>query len=268
MDNPQFLRDLPSEFEPIRSFLESSLKPYIKITETEVGRLNDDSTGDPLTLWQSKIGGNPYFPIMFEYPVDPVTERFMALLIQLNCADVPQIAGFDFPQHGILQCYLGGMEFADAHQNPEQVRMLYWAEVLEDENELITDFSFIDSMGTIRRDYDDVYALEFSASKDIFWESRYGIELYAPEELAGICGGFHEWLNEYHYEHQTDQLGSKIGGHPDLHSTVDEIEEAAKGRLLLELSGFGCDDYLFLFIEDACLKNRDFSKVEFYHECD
>ncbi|NES95589.1 MAG: DUF1963 domain-containing protein, partial [Desertifilum sp. SIO1I2] len=73
METPQFLRELPAEFEPLRTLLETQLKPYIKIHETQVGRINEDSTGDPLTLWQSKIGGNPYFPKGLDYPRVPVS---------------------------------------------------------------------------------------------------------------------------------------------------------------------------------------------------
>lgn len=35
MDAPQFLQDLPPQFEPLRSFLEANLQPYIKIKAGE-----------------------------------------------------------------------------------------------------------------------------------------------------------------------------------------------------------------------------------------
>ncbi|MGG6297285.1 hypothetical protein ACQ4M4_23065 [Leptolyngbya sp. AN02str] len=73
-------------------------------------------------------------------------------------------------------------------------------------------------------------------------------------------------MYEYHYENEADKLGSKLGGYPDLHGTVPDIEDAATGRLLMELQ-FG-DDYLFWFIEDQNLINRDFSQIEFYYESD
>ncbi len=100
IETPQFLRDLPRKFSPLKKLLEENLKPYIKITPGErVGNMNNrsyaEANGDPLTLWQSKIGGNPYFPKNVEYPIDRITGQAMPLLIQINCADVPPIAGFD-----------------------------------------------------------------------------------------------------------------------------------------------------------------------------
>ncbi|TVP64610.1 MAG: DUF1963 domain-containing protein [Nodularia sp. (in: Bacteria)] len=46
-----------------------------------------DANGDPLTLWQSKIGGNPYFPKDMEYPIDRTDGLAMPLLIQINSDD-------------------------------------------------------------------------------------------------------------------------------------------------------------------------------------
>ena len=272
-ETPQFMRDLPRKFIPMKKLLEESLKPYIKITPGEkVGDMNNlsypDANGDPLTLWQSKIGGNPYFPKNVEYPIDRITGQAMPLLIQINCADVPQIAGFDFPPQGILQFYLG-FEPADAQCTPEKYRVLYFSEISEDENDLITDFSFIENIGTILEFYDDVYPLSFSVSHDVFWESRYGYELEIPEELAELSQEFDEWISDYDYENDTHIRGDKLGGYVDFHSDVNEIAERAKGKLLLEFSHpFNSDDSFYFFIEDARLSKRDFSEVEFYFVCD
>lgn len=272
-ENPQFLRDLPRKFIPMKKLLEQNLRPYIKITAGEqVGQMDTlsyaDATGDPLTLWQSKIGGNPYFPKHIEYPIDRLTGQAMPLLMQINCADVPQIARFDFPQYGILQFYLG-FEPADASCTPAKYQVVYFSEISEDENDLITDFSFIENLGTIREFYGEVYPLNFSVSHDLFWESRYGEDIEIPEELAELSQAFNQWILNYDYEHNTGMRGDKLGGYVDFHSDVNDIAEYAKGKLLLEFSHPFCsDDSFYFFIEDARLSNRDFSEVEFYFVCD
>lgn len=143
METPRFLQDLPEEFEPLRAFLEGNLKPYIKIHAENVGQTNEDSSNDPLTLWQSKIGGNPYFPKGVDYPTDPTTGEAMALLVQLNCADLSPIQGFDLPQQGMLQFYIGGIQFADPVMDNSRIRTLYFPEVSQNLDDLMTDFSFI-----------------------------------------------------------------------------------------------------------------------------
>jgi len=269
-DLPPALRDLPPEFEPLRSFLEANLLPYIKIqVSAEVGRCYDsNATSDPLTVWQSKIGGNPYFPKDVEYPIDPDSGKAMPLLMQINCADVPQIAGFDFPQQGILQFYLG-YEPADADGVPEKYRVLYFSEVSDDESHLMTDFSFIDDYLTIRELYNEIYPIEFALSRDWFWESRYNEDIHIPEELAELCNGFYRWISDYDRENNTGNRGNKLGGYVDFHSNTNDIAEAAIGRLLLEFYHPSCiDDSFLFFITDARLRDRDFSEVEFHFVCD
>ncbi|HEY9658620.1 MAG TPA: DUF1963 domain-containing protein, partial [Allocoleopsis sp.] len=270
-DMPTFLENLPSQFEPLRSFLQQHLVPYIKIQVGEqVGDMDffNRGTGDPLTVWQSKIGGNPYFPKTAEYPIDPGTGKAMPLLMQINCAEVPPIAGFDFPQVGILQFYLG-FQPAEASATPGKYRVLYFPKISTNPSDLITDFSFIERDSTIRELYPEVYPIAFSVSRDLFWESQYGGDLDSPKEFAKLCEEFDNWIGEYNYEQGTNILGSKLGGYVDLHSDTDEIADSANGRLLLELiHPFSSDDSFLFFIPDEQLRDRDFRDVDFYFVCD
>jgi uncharacterized protein YwqG/predicted DNA-binding WGR domain protein len=276
-EQPQFLRDLPPEFHPLKKILANNLKPYIKITPgEEVGWMNTNkiigdmkAPGYPLTLWQSKIGGNPYFPKNIAYPVDKITGLAMPLLMQINCADVPIIADFNFPEHGILQFYLG-YEPAEAQMTPEKYQVLYFPEISENEHDLITDFSFIENRRTIRENYDKVYPLTFAVSHNLFWESRYiDDDIPIPEELQELAQEFDDWLYEYDIENETGIRGDKLGGYVDFVSTANEVADKAQGRLLLEFSHpFFCSDLFYFFITNADLQNRDFSQVEFYFICD
>lgn len=263
---PPFLRDLPAQFKPLRAFLESNLKPYIKMVAGEsVGSMNTlsrpSATGDPLTVWQSKIGGNPYFPKSVDYPTDPATGLAMPLLLQVNCADISAIASFNFPQHGILQFYLG-FEPADAHCTPGKYQVLYFPEISENPEDLITDFSFIENRGTIREFHDDVYPLSFSASLDLFWEARYDYDdIEIPEELAELAEEFDEWLSEYNDEHDTRERGDKLGGYSDEY----EMPDWTQGSLLMEFKHPMHGDAFRFVIKDSQLSERDFSSVEFFY---
>lgn len=269
----QFFDDIPAQYAALKPFLEAHLLPpvpYIKIQAgEEVGRLTDVTVEDPLTLWQSKIGGHPYFPKTMEYPVDSVTGKAMPLLMQINCRDVPKIEGFDFPEQGILQFYLG-FEPADAYCNPDKYRVIYFPDVSTSEQDLLTDFSFVENLKTIREIYPKIYPLEFAVAHDLFLDHRHPSATDAPEALVDLYEEFYEtWLSDYMYDNHTASQGNKLGGYVDLHADTDEISEDANGRLLLEFyHPFSCDDSFLFFIPDNHLRDRNFSQVEFYYVCD
>ena len=266
---PQFLHDLPPQFEPLRSLLTTNSLPYIKITEEAVGNLNSDLTGDPLELWQSKIGGHPYLPKGTSYPVDRETGEMMMFLMQVNCADLPQVDGLPLPQRGILQFYVG-LDVSMCELSPEKHRVIYFPEVSQDKSNLVVDFSFTASIRDSHEWYEEIYALEFSAQQDLFWEDRYfARQLNIPADLMQLCDEFVSWISEYDVswiseyddEHKTASLDNKLGGYIYLDSCEVDIE-GVKGRLLLELQHeFNSDDHFYFFIEESDLVALDFDNV-------
>jgi len=277
-DTPQFLRDLPSQFEPFRPFLEANLVPYIKIQETEVQNQSIANVGsswcnDPLELWQSKIGGYPYLPKGISYPADRQTGQSMMFLMQINCADLPVISSLNLPKQGILQFYIG-LDVAMCELSPEQHRVLYFPEVSQNRNDLITDFSFLEE-SAIALDwewYENVYTLNFSSQQDVFWDARRQMDdaFEIPEALKALYEDFNEWISDYEDRcslHAQSQGGrrNKLGGHPELHSTVGETIAGFRGRLLLELQHeFNSDDNFYFFIEESDLASRNFNSIESY----
>ncbi|MBD2357886.1 DUF1963 domain-containing protein [Tolypothrix sp. FACHB-123] len=260
------LRDLPPEFAPLRSLLETNLLPYIKIITDEVGYLDSAEDTDPLEPWQSKIGGHPYLPKDTSYPVDGETGEMMMFLMQVNCADLPIIDGFALPRQGILQFY-SGLNVPMCELSPEQHHILYFPEISQDKNNLVTDFSFLASTSEQLEWYRDIYALRFVLQQDVFWQARSLYDsLNIPEELTALSREFDEWIWNYEQENNlVEQRGNKLGGYVELHSYVDETIEGAKGRLLLELNHPSeVDDNFYFFVEDCDLINLDFSKVESY----
>ncbi|GAB4135116.1 MAG: DUF1963 domain-containing protein [Cyanobacteria bacterium J069] len=252
---PPILQELSPEFEPLRPFLESQLLPFMKIASTAVGSLDEDSTGDPLKLWQSKIGGNPYLPKGYDHPRDRTTGNIMPLLAQIDCSEVPAIAGFDFPQQGLLQFYLG-YDAAMSELSPDRCQVVYFPEVSKVKRDLVTDFSFIDNQDTLR-DHADIYSLKFSVGQALFLDPRPD-EPHPPEPLADLYEDFLQAVSEESY-------GDKLGGYPDTSDFDVGVAIAdVPGRLLLEL---GTDitpngEFFFFFIEDEQLQRRDFSQVE------
>jgi len=273
---PEFLRELPSQFEPFRPFLEANLVPYIKVQATEVQNQSIANVGsswchDPLELWQSKIGGHPYLPKGMSYPADRQTGQLMMFLMQINCADLPVISSLNLPKQGILQFYIG-LDVAMCELSPEQHRVLYFPEVSHSTNDLITDFSFLEEPAIALEWYENVYTLNFSSQQDVFWNARRQMDdaFEIPEALTELYEDFNEWISDYEDRcslRAQSQGGreNKLGGHPELHSDVEETIEGARGRLLLELQHeFNSDDNFYFFIEEIDLASQNFNSIESY----
>jgi uncharacterized protein YwqG len=273
---PEFLRELPSQFEPFRPFLEANLVPYIQFQATQaqpqnIATISTSWCHDPLELWQSKIGGYPYLPKGMAYPADRQTGQLMMFLMQINCADLPTISNLNLPKQGLLQFYVG-LNVCMCELSPEQHRVLYIPEVSYDTNDLITDFRFLEEPARTLEWYEDVYTLDFSTQQDVFWVAREQLddEFEIPEALEALYENFDEWISDYEDRcslSAPSQGGrqNKIGGYPELHSTVEDTIEGASGHLLLELQHeFNCDDNFYFFIEDVDLASRNFDRIESY----
>lgn len=138
---PPLLPDNPL-FAPYRDSILATAKPCAHIHLTAC---------DALTLWQSKLGGLPYWPQDAAYPHDP-QGRPLHLLAQINFADVPPLS--DFPRRGILQFFISpyftrtsfwGMNL----QEPDvqsAFRVCYWPEVTDDPAALRQDFGFLPAL--------------------------------------------------------------------------------------------------------------------------
>lgn len=96
------------------------------------------------TVFDSKLGGTPYFPKNMEYPTvreGNLAGRPLRLLAQLNFGTLPHIDGF--PEKGILQFFAGcddddvvGIDF-DNYLNQNGFRVIYHEQVLDDISLLI-----------------------------------------------------------------------------------------------------------------------------------
>lgn len=101
---------------------------------------------DSVGLFDSKIGGTPYFPKDMEYPKGrkkPFDGKPLVLLAQLNFEQLPHIP--DFPTKGILQFFIAaddlyGMspDYGNGLTNQDNFRVIYHENIITDESKLIT----------------------------------------------------------------------------------------------------------------------------------
>lgn len=95
------------------------------------------------TVFDSKLGGVPYFPKSMEYPTVREGEyagKPLYFLAQLNFAVLPKLPGF--PSEGILQFFAGcdgddvyGIDFDDGF-NQNTFRVIYHESIITDESKL------------------------------------------------------------------------------------------------------------------------------------
>lgn len=264
MPTASLLKDLPPEFAVLRPFLEAASEPYIRIIASDRLPGIRHPQDDPLPRRQSKVGGIPYFPTDLEYPRDENGEA-LALLVQINCADVPRIPDFEFPKQGILQFYTHPVEPA---LSPEEDKhcVLYFPETDLAEDALRQDFSFLE----VSWEGDSIYSLAFAVDDDPFWQHQY----VANQVDEGLLDRFSDWIWDYSYAQQGNRDSvSKLAGRPFLHSDMDDwaldyIAEQAeergweRPRLLMELiHPDDSDTSFYYFISDADLKACNFKNI-------
>lgn len=261
MDTPY---KLPKELEPFRERLLATEKPFLRLSARPA---------EALLLWNSKLGGQPYWPKGEPFPVNPDGVQLF-FLAQINFAEAPPLAGF--PDSGILQFYITddglygmGEEDREAQHN---FRVLYFPAPLSDPDALTTDFSFL-------RDYDDVpldparsFALHFEPGRGPMPESDYRFDALFGEDFFGRFGA-EEWNVAEAYNDIADAAGHRIGGYAEF-TQEDPREADDPMELLFQLdtdNKIGCRwgdmGVANFFIRPEDLQRRDFSRVLYNWDC-
>ncbi|WP_017303407.1 DUF1963 domain-containing protein [Spirulina subsalsa] len=266
MIDPNLIAKIPDEFAEVKPFLENNLLPYIAITCHDQGWISG-SEPDLLKPWETKLGGYPYLPKGMDYPKDAETNRLLMFLGQIDCADVPELPGFNFPKQGLLQFYTGYIVPMGQWESTQHY-IRYFPEISKDEGELITDFSFLAEERSYNEWYDHVYRLSFSLESDVFLDYRSGFSVFhpldEPENLPNWEEFYYEWFYEQE-EHMALKGNGKLGGYPEVHSYVPETLDKAEGQLLLELDHPDDDGgFFYFFIDPEKLSQLDFSEVSSY----
>lgn len=214
------------------------------------------------TLFQSKIGGNPYMPIGANYPIHQIKQRPLTLLAQINFAEMPPLE--NYPTKGILQFFIDILDdhlFGINEKNAwkqDGFRVIYHADILP-EHQLQTDFS------------------AYQVDKPY---SEYGFNLLGEYPIIFQEIDSEDGCNSFYNE---NNIFNKIGGVPCFvqgdpfnYLYIDDdgnLRETGKSawqyEMLLQIGGndegilWGGYNSANFFIERQNLRNLDFSKVAF-----
>ena len=262
--------ELTENLEKFRENIESTIKPFIKITAQK---------NNNIPLWQSKFGGLPYFPKGLDYPKDSKGQP-MYLLAQINFAESPRLKGF--PGKGILQFYICvssdvyGLCFDDQCKQ-DDFRVRYFPDVLEDESQMVTDFGFLPKTEYLPFDFQS--SLEFNLCYEPISNCDYEFEtrILNLEHKTGsnLYDDYHEVYEEYGEKFYS--IGHKIGGYPYFTQYDPRGSQKHQDEQIILLFQMDTDDDAGImwgdagvanfFITEKDLKNLDFSNVLYNWDC-
>ena len=266
--------------------LPHTLHPYLeKISATILPTVTMQLTArDDLSLWQSKIGGEPYLPLDTAYPVDS-NGNPLALLAQFNFAEIPSLP--NFPDQGILQFYIAaddlyGMNFDDQQQQSD-FKVLYFEQVIADAAQLKQDFSELEFDEDAYLPFAGQYSIEFNLTSQpiSLGDFAFAPKILGVEELYDFedrfeGGDFEDDFIEP-YDEVASASGHRLGGYPYFTQTDPRHynEKVQDYILLFQLDTDDAENEIMwgdsgvgnFFIHPEDLKNRDFSKVLYNWDC-
>lgn len=250
------------------------------------------------TVFDSKMGGVPYFPKDMEYPrvrEDKFEEKPLHFIAQLNFGKLPEIEGF--PTEGILQ-FFAGCDGDYTYGFESGYRVIYHEKVIDDVSKLYdksdmpefdSDDDYFPFVGEFLLTAQEATEMPVTEVDFRFWETF----LAAYNELFGTNiekiygeGGLSE-VDEPLYNAVFDKCNvgeTRMGGYPFFtqHDPRKNNPELAKHTVLLFQSDsenggdpnnwddsvcWGDMGVANFFIMPEDLEKRDFSNVLFYWDC-
>ena len=249
----------------------------IKLTQTE-------NTG----IYESKLGGIPYWDLSKEYPTDSKGNKLI-LLAQINF-EKENFNDSRLPNKGMVQFFIACDDLygADLDNYGEQIdwRIIFHEEIKEniDINEILK--LNIKTSSTLNQKEDEYfpfykeYLMEFIKVK-----SYMGIEDYKFEQIAKdiLKSKFNENVETTLYRHlkadcysylanQFEPFGHKLLGYPDFTQTDPREYNQYYDTLLLQIDTegeimWGDSGVCNFFINKGDLEKKDFSKVLYNWDC-
>ncbi len=244
-------------------------------------------------LFDSKIGGIPYFPKAMEYPKGRKNEfdgKPLVLLAQLNFDRLPHIDGF--PTKGILQFFIAaddlfGMSIGYL-ASQDNFRVIYHENVITDESQLMS----AEDMPT----YDDFYlpfsgeykltALEPNIMRATVYDYRFEdvfLTCYNELHKDDIEDDIFDIVDDEEYDdlaYRNEKAEAFIGGYPVFTQDDPRYEESISDcdTVLFELESIYAPtegfDILWgdmgtgtFLIPHKNLEKLDFSKVAYNYDC-
>lgn len=270
MMNQKLEIDLPNELLAYKDRIESTIKPFIEIKA---------EAKDNLHLWQSKFGGLPYFPKDLQYPTDSKGQA-MFLLAQINFGETPKLVSF--PEKGILQFYISnGSDFYGACfeslAKQDDFRVLYFPEVTEDDQFLVTKFDFLPKPDMVPIDKQS--SLTFTLKHAPLSVYDYQFEpaiLNIDSKLKYELFENHKKIYEEH-EKLFRSEGHKLGGYPYFTQNDPRELETYKSEEYMLLFQMDTDNEAGImwgdcgvanfFISQRDLESKNFSRVLYNWDC-
>jgi len=233
----------------------------------------------PKYVWQSKFGGDPYWPLNVDnYPVDKKGRPF-SLLAQFNLAELPSLV--DFPAEGMLQFFISSHSWGGGYlpkgkslevyvKESVGYKVVYHKEVIKDKKLLKSNFDD----DRRRMPINGEYALEFVIERELASPSDYRFD-----EIIGssYSDKYYDDTIDYLFE-KYDSSGSKIGGYAYFTQEDPRRYDGTYENWLLLFQMDSSDDkevdimwgdlgVCNFFIRPDDLKNLDFSKVWYNWDC-
>ena len=261
-------------------------------------RFTIEKCGEALGLFESKVGGTPYFPKDMEYPrgkKNLFAGQPLTLLAQLNFEQLPHVP--DFPEKGILQFFIAGddlygMSPGDIRELADQdnFRVIYHENIITDEAQLLSPDEIPKySGGGEMLPFSGEYRLvpnEIEHMPANYWDHRFCeafVECYnelADEPVEDIWE-IDDEMSDALYDEAVDYPDAFFGGYPvftqedprsersgllDCDVVLFEMDSHYDGEKGVDImwgdSGTGC----FLIPRDR-LKALDFSRVAYNFDC-
>lgn len=267
--NPSALETSPGAQQTINDILEK-----LRSNQLETVRIKP-LPESPKHPWNSKFGGQAYWPLGKEYP-QTKKGKPLYLLAQLNFEEIPQIDGY--PQHGILQFFVAndgmyGLHFDKPNEelisNPDLYRVVFHPNVIHDITQL--DVNVPSKPKDNQLPISGEYALKFELAQELPAPSDYRFE-----DIATNLFDCEDEVASYFFDNVVAS-GSKVGGYA--HFTQDDprdLKHDGKWLLLFQMDSEYSDDINIMwgdvgvgnfFIEPDALQNNDFSRIWYNWDC-
>lgn len=266
------IEQLPSELDAWKPKFLATAKNFIRIKL---------QTTEKTTLWQSKVRGKAYQPKNEPYPLD-IDGNPLILLAQINFADMPSLP--PYPHQGIIQFFISpddelyGMSLENGFEGlakQDRFRVRYFADIITDESQLITDFDFLD------QDVDDFLparqecSMNFELATEMISLSDYQFDQIFGNNCFDEWGDKAEQIEEICWDTFQSE-GHKIGGYA--YFTQEDprywTSPAENWLLLLQIDTDDEADIMWgdsgvgaFFIQEEDLRNKDFSHIIYNWDC-
>lgn len=257
--------ELPKVLEPFQEKIAATCTQTVRICPKKEA---------PTDLWQSKIGGKPYWPKNLDYPQNS-EGAFLFFLAQINFAEVPPID--HFPRSGILQFYIAsdgiyGLDFDDRYSQ-NGFRVIFHEKADQNLDTLETEFAFLPNYDDIPFPASSSFALGFSLEDEYLGPPDYHFDQVYTEEFLEQFGEEQEEIMDFFYELGSKASGHKMGGYA-FFTQADPRDPAAELSLLFQLDSDNKMDCMWgdmgianFFIAPDDLKALRFDRVLYNWDC-